>query len=76
MGRGRGGFKEDYRGGKYYGNAIPKLPWNHWTQIGHPTVLVNNAGVVQGKLILDLTPEDIKQYASSSYVYASSHSAL
>lgn len=35
---------------------------------------MNNAGVVQGKLILDLTPEDIKQYASSSYAYASSHS--
>jgi NAD(P)-dependent dehydrogenase (short-subunit alcohol dehydrogenase family) len=30
-------------------------------EIGHPTVLVNNAGVVQGKLLLDLKPEDIKQ---------------
>jgi len=30
-------------------------------EIGHPTVLINNAGVVQGKLILDLTPEDIRQ---------------
>jgi short-subunit dehydrogenase len=30
-------------------------------EIGHPTVLINNAGVVQGKLILDLSPEDIKQ---------------
>ncbi|RDB19794.1 Short-chain dehydrogenase/reductase family 16C member 6 [Hypsizygus marmoreus] len=30
-------------------------------EIGVPTVLVNNAGVVQGKLILDLKPEDIKQ---------------
>jgi len=30
-------------------------------EIGQPTVLVNNAGVVQGKLILDLTPEDIQQ---------------
>jgi len=30
-------------------------------EVGHPTVLVNNAGVVQGKLILDLSPEDIKQ---------------
>jgi len=29
--------------------------------IGHPTVLVNNAGVVQGKLLLDLSPEDIRQ---------------
>ena len=33
-------------------------------QIGHPTVLVNNAGVVQGRLILDLSPEDIKQSVS------------
>jgi len=30
-------------------------------EIGHPTVLINNAGVVQGKLILDLKPEDVKQ---------------
>jgi len=30
-------------------------------EIGHPTVLVNNAGVVQAKLILDLSPEDIRQ---------------
>lgn len=30
-------------------------------EIGHPTILINNAGVAQGKLILDLTPEDIQQ---------------
>jgi len=30
-------------------------------EIGHPTVLINNAGVVQGKLLLDLKPEDVKQ---------------
>ncbi|KAJ7094538.1 retinal short-chain dehydrogenase/reductase [Mycena belliarum] len=30
-------------------------------EIGQPTVLVNNAGVAQGKLILDLLPEDIQQ---------------
>jgi len=30
-------------------------------EIGHPTVLVNNAGVVQGKLILDLTPADVTE---------------
>jgi len=30
-------------------------------EIGEPTVLVNNAGVVQGKLILDLTQEDLRQ---------------
>jgi len=28
-------------------------------------VLVNNAGVVQGKLVLDLSPEDIRQSVSS-----------
>ncbi len=37
---------------------------NRILQIGHPTVLVNNAGVVQGKLILDLSPEDIRQSVS------------
>ncbi|OBZ76728.1 Short-chain dehydrogenase/reductase family 16C member 6 [Grifola frondosa] len=30
-------------------------------ELGHPTMLINNAGVVQGKLLLDLTPEDIQQ---------------
>jgi len=30
-------------------------------EIGHPTVIINNAGVAQGKLLLDLKPEDIKQ---------------
>lgn len=30
-------------------------------EIGDPTVLVNNAGIIQGKLLLDLSPEDIKQ---------------
>jgi len=30
-------------------------------EIGQPTMLVNNAGVVQGKLILDLSAEDVKQ---------------
>ncbi|KAG8900140.1 hypothetical protein FRB99_006214 [Tulasnella sp. 403] len=29
--------------------------------LGHPTILVNNAGVVQGKLIVDLSEEDVKQ---------------
>jgi len=32
-------------------------------QIGHPTVIINNAGVVQGKLILDLSAADVKQLA-------------
>jgi len=30
-------------------------------EVGQPTILVNNAGVVQGKLLLDLEPEDVKQ---------------
>ncbi|KAI0722812.1 retinal short-chain dehydrogenase/reductase [Earliella scabrosa] len=30
-------------------------------ELGHPTMLINNAGVVQGKSILDLSPEDIHQ---------------
>jgi len=30
-------------------------------EIGQPTMLINNAGVVQGKLIVDLKPEDIYQ---------------
>jgi len=30
-------------------------------EIGEPTILVNNAGVVQGKLIVDLTPQDVQQ---------------
>lgn len=30
-------------------------------EIGQPTMLVNNAGVAQGKLIIDLKPEDVYQ---------------
>jgi len=30
-------------------------------ELGQPTVLVNNAAVVQGKLLLDLSPEDVEQ---------------
>ncbi|KAH7878060.1 uncharacterized protein C8R40DRAFT_1225046 [Lentinula edodes] len=30
-------------------------------EIGHPTVLVNNAGVVQGKLVTDLSAADVQQ---------------
>jgi len=31
------------------------------TEIGDPTILINNAGVVQGKLIIDLSAEDVQQ---------------
>ncbi|KAF8529110.1 retinal short-chain dehydrogenase/reductase [Hysterangium stoloniferum] len=30
-------------------------------EVGHPTILINNAGVVQGKLILDLSAADVNQ---------------
>ncbi|QRV91577.1 short chain dehydrogenase [Ceratobasidium sp. AG-Ba] len=30
-------------------------------EIGHPTILVNNAGVVQGKSLVDLSVADVKQ---------------
>ncbi|KAI0750965.1 retinal short-chain dehydrogenase/reductase [Daedaleopsis nitida] len=30
-------------------------------ELGHPTMLINNAGVVQGKPILDLTAADVEQ---------------
>jgi len=33
------------------------------SQAGHPTIIVNNAGVVKGKLLLDLTEEDIIESA-------------
>ncbi|KAF8812220.1 retinal short-chain dehydrogenase/reductase [Phlegmacium glaucopus] len=31
------------------------------TEIGDPTILINNAGVVQGKLVIDLSAEDVQQ---------------
>jgi len=30
-------------------------------ELGHPTIVINNAGVVQGKLITDLTEQDVMQ---------------
>jgi len=30
-------------------------------EVGSPTIIINNAGVVQGRLLLDLSPEDINQ---------------
>jgi hypothetical protein len=37
-------------------------PWlNLRFQIGSPTMLVNNAGVVSGKLILDLEARDVER---------------
>ena len=31
--------------------------------------LINNAGVVQGKRIIDLSPEDVHQYGPSAYIH-------
>jgi NAD(P)-dependent dehydrogenase (short-subunit alcohol dehydrogenase family) len=31
-------------------------------QVGDPTVLVNNAGIFRGKLLLDSTEDDIRRY--------------
>ena len=33
-------------------------------QVGDPTILINNAGVVKGKLLLDLTKEDVEKCVS------------
>lgn len=32
------------------------------SQVGDPTIIVNNAGVVQGKTILELNSQDVLQY--------------
>ena len=36
-------------------------------QIGEPTILINNAGIVQGKLVIDLSVEDVQQYVVCVY---------
>ncbi len=35
-------------------------------QIGQPTILINNAGVVSGKLLLDLSEKDVTRWAGPS----------
>ena len=42
-------------------SRIPEFNAIFAHQIGHPTILINNAGVVQGKLLLDLAPEELQQ---------------
>ncbi|KAK2466046.1 hypothetical protein APHAL10511_001688 [Amanita phalloides] len=42
-------------------NEVSKVAHKVVEDIGEPTIIVNNAGVVQGKLLLDLTPDDINQ---------------
>ncbi|CDZ96201.1 Hydroxysteroid 17-beta dehydrogenase 11 [Phaffia rhodozyma] len=39
-----------------------------WKDLGDPTIVVNNAGIVQGKKILDLTEQDIKETVGVNYV--------
>jgi len=40
--------------------TIKLISWS--LQVGDPTIIVNNAGVFKGKLLLDLTEEDINEY--------------
>lgn len=35
------------------------LGYSVLSQVGDPTIIINNAGIVSGKLLLDLTEEDI-----------------
>jgi len=37
-------------------------------EVGHPTILINNAGIVHGKLILDLTSKDVQQTFGSNTI--------
>lgn len=41
-------------------------------KIGHPTVIVNNAGVAQGKSILELSEKDVQQYVHSILILRTS----
>ncbi|KAI5476344.1 hypothetical protein MNV49_007857 [Pseudohyphozyma bogoriensis] len=37
------------------------VPVITFAQVGHPTILINNAGIVKGKLLVELTPEDVQK---------------
>ncbi|KAG8826528.1 hypothetical protein FRC19_008687 [Serendipita sp. 401] len=50
-------YKCDISNGKEVEAAAKKIE----RELGPPTVIINNAGIVQGKLITDLTEEDVKQ---------------
>lgn len=39
--------------------AHHSLRYSIFPQVGDPTIIINNAGIVSGKLLLDLTEEDI-----------------
>lgn len=37
-------------------------------QLGAPTILINNAGIVRPKSILDSTAQDVEQYVKHTYI--------
>ncbi|ORX36408.1 hypothetical protein BD324DRAFT_656836 [Kockovaella imperatae] len=47
-------------------DAVEKVAVQVREEVGDPTILVNNAGVVKGKLLLDLNEEDIKDSFGSN----------
>lgn len=66
VGRGRGGFSKDYHGSEFVVSSNRRCLMFP-VQIGEPTILINNAGVVQGKLVIDLSVEDVQQYVVYLY---------
>ncbi|KAG8805586.1 hypothetical protein FRC17_005446 [Serendipita sp. 399] len=50
-------YKCDIRNGK----AVEAVAKQIDKELGPPTIIINNAGVVQGKLIIDLTEEEVQQ---------------
>lgn len=36
-------------------------------EVGDPTILINNAGIVRGKLLLELSEEDVRRWVISNY---------
>lgn len=68
MGRSRGGLPKDYCGGELVALWQRALLNISLVQVGEPTILVNNAGVVQGKMVTDLSAEDVQQYVIYIYV--------
>ncbi|WVQ73872.1 hypothetical protein IAR50_003453 [Cryptococcus sp. DSM 104548] len=46
--------------------AVQKVAERIREEVGDPTVIVNNAGVVKGKLLLDLTEEDVQSTFGSN----------
>jgi NAD(P)-dependent dehydrogenase (short-subunit alcohol dehydrogenase family) len=38
------------------------------TQLGVPTILINNAGIVRGKRLLDLSAADVERFAPTAWM--------